>query len=469
MRFNVKTFTALLQVLHHELKNAETSENADGEIDLTARLTLILRHVLPALRIYSAWLLPSVPLLAGVAGFDQLANPVDTFWTIYAKTVDLIALVFPIWDLDELPELQYLLQEDADTLGFKPLMDEKTNKLWFQQSGARKPRWSDAGIKQLSGDTEMLVRAKSFLADGVSLATYEDQAPIKVRGTRILHADAEDAEQLPTRTPGGVQASGSHATRVLKTKQPTSAKLNPSSTIQPSRRPNELPPKTSRHAQLSRMVDDLVDDDEVNNPITPPQHHTSNPAVVTKGDVSLCGLSGSSEDFAPPVSLEQLRQKPGGCIPGVISPPRLGTPGNVVRNTSAERLQTVSRLWDGAPSSATSTGWPAGLPVGTLGSPAQFETRGHSRVNSVNSLHSRTSQTLAMAVSDSMPFLESGARAHAGALASGEAAYKHTTLAPSLLFGAGGSEWTVRPEETYREMLASPVGTRRAKHGGQLG
>ena len=329
MRINVKTFTTLLRTFHEELKSVEGSIEDDGEdVDLTKRLTPVSRRLLPTIRLYGIWLLPATPLLAGVAQYDLLKDAVDSFWHILAQTVDLMAAVFPVWDLDDLGELGYLLEEDADALAFKPLEDDKTRKVWHDKlTGNRKPRWSDQSIIRNTEDGEMLARINDLLADGVSLATYEDQAPLKMQGMRILHRDAEDVEMLSIEAPQGsiepaMKLKGEVAKPVQASKPVSyaAAARGPSRPQTQVKKPNGVQTATSRDAQLSRMVDNLVEDSESNNPVTPPQQHRSNPAVVTNGEVSYSAFHGSTADFAQSSSAYQPPQKPIGSGRGMVSP-----------------------------------------------------------------------------------------------------------------------------------------------------
>lgn len=138
----------------------DVDEDENGS-HLIIRLTDTARRVLPALRLYSSWLLPVTHLLDGLSADEPLKSIIEQFWALYAKTVDLVAVVFPIWDLDDLPEITYMLEEDADTRGFKALLNEKTNNIWYNKStGAEKPQFSSYGVQRASADVEMLARVK---------------------------------------------------------------------------------------------------------------------------------------------------------------------------------------------------------------------------------------------------------------------------------------------------------------------
>lgn len=455
----------MLQVFYDDLKTVDSSTNGEDEtnVELATRLTEVTRRILPALRLYSSWLLSMINLLTGLSTEEYLKDAIDQFWGVYARSVDLIAAVFPIWDLEDLPEITYMLEEDTDTIGFKPLMHERTDKIWRnKRTGMLKARFSDLGVERASLDEEMVARVKDFLADGLFLANDDDDAPIKLRGTRILHRDAEDVEVLPVpvQTLNTVKAMAIPASNATRKPLSYAAAAADGPAQQPARpvMPNGVsskPSGMSRHAQLSRMVDDLVEDDESNNPVTPPQQHSSYPAVVTKGDVSYPALPGSVQDFAqmPNYSYQQ-KQPPIGTPAGATSPSHR-SPKIAITGTSMDRLQTLSSLWNDAPQQTSSS--PTGLPTGTLSSPAQLHSRGHSRVNSASSIRSRTSPNVNMGIADSWSSLEPAPGATMPApltvgFGNGLGGLEQSNVARPLLFGAGGGVWSTRPGSRGRNV-----------------
>jgi hypothetical protein len=432
------------------------------------RVTDLARRILPALRLYSSWLLTVTHLIEGLSTDDLLKEAIDQFWPIYAKVIDLVAAIFPIWDLEDLDEITYLLEEDAEALEFKPLMNDRTKKIWcYKTTGEAKLRYFDRGVERASVDEEMLARVRELLTDGLFLANDDDTAPIKLRGTRILHRDAEEPEILPVTGQLTAPTKALDAERSAK----TAAKAKPLTYAaaaaanglrkKPARTsmPNGMTvsPSSSRHAQLSRMVDDLVEDDDGDNPVTPPQQHVNNPAVVTRGDVSYSAVPSSTQDFAQmPNYSYQAKQKPIGSGAGArTTPPVVRTPKSA---TARNSLQSMSSLWGDAQQSPASSQFPAGLPTGTLGSPANVYSRGHSRVNSASSIRSRASQTLNMGIADSWSSIESGPRATMPSVlavpgfGTAFAGAEPSNVTSPLLFGAGGSVWSTSPNPRFRDV-----------------
>lgn len=431
----------------------------EDEDTLAAQLTPAIRRVLPGIRLYSSWLLPMVRILNGMAEDDFVGGAIRELWSTYARTIDLVMQAFSIWDLEDLPDLTYMLEEDADTLGFQPLMDDKTGKLWLDEStGAFRPRFSDLDVSRLSADVEMLHRVRKFMADGLDLANT-DQAPVSLRGTRMVLGNDEHLFALPTRfrepqfiTPPTAAAALSKPDRPRKPLSYAAAAANGGGkTFAKPAIPDEASSTSTRNRQadLSRMVDELVEDKDDNNPVTPPQHHALNPAVVTHGDTIYHGLPDAGHDFnlasyhnktPNPQHLPQ-HSRPIAVAP---TPPILRTPKDSLVANSMERLQAVHSLWHDAPAQphphpTSPSTFPAKPANGTLASPAYI---GHSRVNSASSIRSRASQN----IGDSWSSLESAPAAGAD----GYAKFSESGVASPLLFGAGGGLWSTGQGGAYR-------------------
>ncbi|SMQ47899.1 unnamed protein product [Zymoseptoria tritici ST99CH_3D7] len=480
-RFNLRTFTALLRVFYDDLRSKLSNMDDANDDDLTVKLTRISRSLLPCLRICNNWLATVVHIVCGLATEESMAGSITQFWSSYARVVDLMAQAFPIWDLDDVANIGYMLVEDVDTIAFKPLMDDggKTSKTWYDRTtGDLRPRCTDTDVVQASADVEMLQRVKDFLADGVEMASSDDGAPVFIRGTRIYHGSEQDIEPLVVQpmeyapepiAPPKSRSIQAQAAPKSKPKPISYASIAANGHAQQARPAQPLPKKAktakvqSRDDDLSRMVDDLVDDDEGNHPVTPPQQLACDPAVVSNGDGlaimqdSLTDLNSSAPKYPHPPArspISFISRPTAALTPPGIRPTAYSTTGSM--SPHHERMQSISRIWGSAPGS-TSPAFPPGLPTGTLGaSPAIGHPRIHSRVNSASSIRSRNS----MAGNDSWGTLESAPRViaeHAAVktpYANGYSSVEQHGIANSMLFGAGGGLWSPAWEGTNRQ--ASP-------------
>jgi hypothetical protein len=166
LRLNVKFFTAILEVYYVDLER-HLQEHTETP-SLVDKLTDLARHVLPALRLYSTWLLSNAHIVAARVGDEPIQNAMDHFWHIYAKTLSVMAFNFSFRELGEIP---YQLEEDVDAFGLKPLNSDKSRKVWVDDAtGQAKTKYNDEGVNRLDMDQEMLGRVRELLFDALLLA-----------------------------------------------------------------------------------------------------------------------------------------------------------------------------------------------------------------------------------------------------------------------------------------------------------
>jgi hypothetical protein len=190
-RLNVKTFFTLLQILQPELERFVgqdgTGDDPDSPSSDSDRLTAVARRVLPGLRNYSTWLSTNsnLQLLANYGSLEDaaLAVQVKEFWMSYTHTLTLIAGTF---EAGNLPVVEYLLEEDEDTVGFAPLMNEETKERYETVAGIQKPRWRDQGMERSHPNVEFLYRIRDFLVTGLQLTQIDDSTQKKVSSYDVL-------------------------------------------------------------------------------------------------------------------------------------------------------------------------------------------------------------------------------------------------------------------------------------------
>ncbi len=175
LRLNIRTFSTLLQVLQPELERfageEAVSKGGGSPSNGSEKVTAVARRVLPGLRHYSSWLTIRAKLLIAQADNDSLNVQIKELWKTYANTLTLLASTFPV---EALPAIDYLLEEDEDTVGFKPLENEITTRRYYsQESGIRKPKYHDHGIERHHPNIEMLGRIRDLLLDGLQLQMEE--------------------------------------------------------------------------------------------------------------------------------------------------------------------------------------------------------------------------------------------------------------------------------------------------------
>lgn len=169
-RLNVRTFFTLLLVLQPELERfaAEPGFSANGTgTPISERVTAVTRRVLPGLRQYSSWLVSNASILAAQVGDSALNIQIGELWKIYANALTLLASTFPV---SELRGMEYLLEEDEDTLGFKPFDNERTRRRYYcDDLSTLKPRFYNQGKHRCHPNLETLGRIRDLLTDGMIL------------------------------------------------------------------------------------------------------------------------------------------------------------------------------------------------------------------------------------------------------------------------------------------------------------
>lgn len=456
LRFNLRTFTTLLQVFYDDLRALLVNMD-DQEVELAEKLTPIGRRILPSLRVYTNWLLLVVHLVQGMSGDADIGDSVAKFWPSYAKVIDLIAQAFPIWDLEDIDDVTYMLEEDVETIEFKPVTADnqgkrhKTLKTWMdKQTGKEKPKCTAQGVVRVSPDQEMLRRVKDLLADGLYLANDDDDVPIYLRGTRIYFGNEDNIDALVVRP---VEYQPIAAPKVQEKPKVVSyaaaaANGHARQAHPPPQQMASANKTQSRDAQLSKMVDDLLDDDDGNNPVTPPQQHASNPAVVSNGDLPQLLQDTAIHDFQQPKgnAMKNVATRPS----VTVTPPPARPAGNARSFAPQhERLQSVSKLWDNgqAPVSSLPTGLQSGTP---LASP-MMSVRGHSRGNSASSIRSRGSLNAAADpwASDSAPRTLPDSVIPQNVYGT-YSSLDQSGMGSPLLFGAGGGPWSTGARPGFR-------------------
>ncbi|GIZ37266.1 hypothetical protein CKM354_000071900 [Cercospora kikuchii] len=458
-RLNVKTFTVLLRAFYDDLRGLLLGLD-DFDVELSSKLTQVGRRLLPCLRLYNNWLWGMVAMIQGLSTDDFIAESVTQFWPAYARALDLVAQAFPIWDLEDVEEIDYMLEEDVETFGFTAFTNnDQIQKTWFIKStGTVRQRFSDRGVVRSSPDDEMLHRVKDFLSAGLNLTSGADDAPVSIQGTRIFCGDVGKIEALTI--PEKVFEPIAPPPKVAPPKPVSYAAAAANGHAQKDRRPvpvrqPSLAKTQARDAQLSKMVDNLLDEEDDNNPVTPPQPAAIHPAIVSNGELPQL-LQDSVTDV--PVSRSPKHGTPIGrpstheysARPNVTFTPSAPWRSAANGSTTAwggarERLHSVSKLWD----SSASPSFTAGLPTGTLGSPANANARGHSRVNSASSARSRNSLNVVESWGST-----NTVESWAPRTMPDSSSVDQNGMASPLLFGAVNSPWSTGLQPGFRH--ASP-------------
>ncbi len=209
----MKTFFTFLQILQPELERFGGEESGTGSSDRPLngldKITVVARRVLPALRQYSSWMVSNTAFLVAQVGDTSRTVQIKELWKVYANTLTLLAATFPV---SELPEIGYLLEEDVDTLGFKPFTSDRSWRRYFvNQRGEtqdRKPKWNDRGVERHHPNVEMLGRVRDFLVDGLTLATDDVRTTLRAVDIQLTCPQTVPISLIPGTTQFAYQEEG---------------------------------------------------------------------------------------------------------------------------------------------------------------------------------------------------------------------------------------------------------------------
>ncbi|RAL05568.1 uncharacterized protein BO80DRAFT_440347 [Aspergillus ibericus CBS 121593] len=386
-RINVKTFFTLLQILLAEVERfaVEDPSNQDAKTG-PDKVTVVARRILPALRNYSSWLLTASSLLVSYKGEKDtpLAVQIIEFWKIYANTLTLLASTF---DVVHLPEIDYLLEEDEETLCFAPLAKESTSRRYFNSAGQQKPRMNDPGVERNHPNMEMLYRIREFVIDGLDLVV-SNKIPIALVDDEDKKTFIYQEEGLPSQffaSPSGHHHTLSSASIERDDIQQAANDVNPNVDTK-SVFGGSQSASASMSASMHRIVEDverLVESDTYENAPAVPEQLTF-PRSSNQ--------QRPSSQFFDPISADSIFQEdllprqtpaaPPGLVPPMAGSAALARVPSSQSYTQRPSLPGIPSIWNtalspeigDAPSPRTPPGlgqqYPASMPFPNIGSPS---------------------------------------------------------------------------------------------------
>lgn len=205
LALNIRMTFMLLHVLEPELEDQSYCSDISADTTPTSsheKVTAIARRVLPALRHYSIW------LVSEGAGFiiSNVGNVVihaKELWKMYANVLTRLIAFYPI---ESLLPVNYLLDEDEITIGFKPLRDSAVPQdlsPYHDENGVLKPHVTDSGSKRSLPNEEMKARVRDIvicslilhkeecfpisLVDGKAFV-FDEEHLTKPSGSSLMHS-----------------------------------------------------------------------------------------------------------------------------------------------------------------------------------------------------------------------------------------------------------------------------------------
>ncbi|KAI9746555.1 MAG: hypothetical protein M1818_000268 [Claussenomyces sp. TS43310] len=344
LKMNVRMLFMLLQLLQPELAGPSRDDSIFDLSDHTTQgtteaITAVTRRTLPALRQYSTWLVSRADIIVANNGSTSLNVHIKEMWSMYSSTLTMLVAAHPPTDL---PTVDYLLEEDAATVGFKPFRDSALCSLYTNEQGL-KARTTDAGVERSHPNVEMLARIRDLLKDGTMLAV-DDRYPISLANGRFCFVEEGLPMSSPTNVPSSVRSiispdvlEGASTSRAPTTTLLDTGNLRRAPSVAPS------DSHQSMSTDMHRMVDDLL---------TPPsgakQEISQGTGETSYGMTSLIGtaVNATPNTTDRPISRHQMTPLPfafGERIWG--SSPFSPQPGELSTTTTDHSMASV-RLSD---------------------------------------------------------------------------------------------------------------------------
>ncbi|KAI4194898.1 MAG: hypothetical protein LQ346_003589 [Caloplaca aetnensis] len=276
---NAQTFRTLLRLLLVEYENRSKPDRSDGSDVVTP----VSRRLLPGLRLYSSWLVSRAALLSAHLEDARFGKPIKEFWATY---VEVLTLILSTTSFENLPRLEYLLEEDEEIIGFGPLQEEQYQQKFLALGTlTKKPKSHELGVKRLHPDVETLCRIRDFVEDAIELAANEF-VPIKFvqeSGHFVPQDEPDGPAACQASVNKGDHLSSNAAEQIVTTHAWDLPLLDNESTTD-----DAVSQGTSLAASLSttinRVVDDLVGPELSTNAALPPSTPPAQSLTSAHGD-----------------------------------------------------------------------------------------------------------------------------------------------------------------------------------------
>ncbi|KAL8693149.1 MAG: hypothetical protein Q9218_001969 [Villophora microphyllina] len=329
-RLNVCTFTLILRLLQVQCDN----QAIEHGMEKGGVFPSVARRLLPCVRYYQSWLASRATLFSIHLSDVTMGPLVQELWVVYVATLSSLVSVT---NFEDVPRLEYMLEEDEEVIGFRPLQDGHLQQQYADtNSQKRKPKCHEGGFKRHHPNIEMLCRVRDFVEDALELSG-SDYVPIQfVRDSGRFVIEESMLNSVPSQSSFGFTNRASTAEQ--------------DSIAHPQRMPNHDAESTTDDAislgastslslgpTMNQMVDDLVDAD--------PAHPSTFDAP---GSSSVQGVNGANEtSYAIGEStltvLNRMADVPKPPLPSILNSPFAPQPkeGSALSRSPASKCPTA--------------------------------------------------------------------------------------------------------------------------------
>lgn len=345
LRLNIRMLFMLLQLLQPELDiathDSDTPDVNHGKAASPAEtITAVTRRILPALRQYSTWLVAAAPVIVSQVGSSSINVHIREMWSMYCTTLSLLVTAFPV---AQLPDVDYLLEEDAATVGFKPFRDCKDCQTHTNPDGSVKQRSTDPDVERFHPNVEMSARIRGILRDGMLLATAEADGQKKypiyvVDGEFRFVEDGLSAPSPPLNSTDGLPDVASQKPSAYSFAQHVNTVPPPHSDFDGPTSLDASESQQSLSTDMHQMVEDLLTPQKEHSKHTTNFSNETSYGMHSTTALDVFGAMQNSQDLPRPKMHTRVSGFPG-FSPSPFSP----RPGEL-QSSATDRSMASDRL-----------------------------------------------------------------------------------------------------------------------------
>jgi hypothetical protein len=183
LRHNVRTFLELLKHLYNNLQeHFREKVTSDQDSTGSGKIPPVSEPAIYAIRLYSLWFTKNWEFLQKCMSTDQpdlkTSHHIRELFAVFAPVLTMVFEQYPLSDVVSTAELEYLLKEEEQTMGFLPLQGDSTMDVWMKGGEPKYVLRTAKGDGQV--EMEHLVRLRDLFARGlvVSQDAVSDIYPV---------------------------------------------------------------------------------------------------------------------------------------------------------------------------------------------------------------------------------------------------------------------------------------------------
>lgn len=169
LQLSLRCICVLLASVQQQFEQHAGSRASNGHRQIGEILPEALQNNLQLLRLAMMWSTKNITVLTNAVSPE--VDPLQLkFWHTLARC---LALAASSCDTTSLLDLDYMLEEDEDTIAFEPLVSGETRLIWYSENGRLRSKWHSLLNGARTSSQESSARLRYLLKAGMEFATDE--------------------------------------------------------------------------------------------------------------------------------------------------------------------------------------------------------------------------------------------------------------------------------------------------------